>query len=43
MALSLGVALGTWLVPLLGILVFTLLALRTKTEERYLIEKFGDQ
>jgi len=43
MALSLGVALGTWLVPLLGILVFTLLALRTRTEEKYLIERFGDQ
>jgi protein-S-isoprenylcysteine O-methyltransferase Ste14 len=43
MALSLGVALGTWLVPLLGALMFALLALRTKTEEKYLIQKFGDQ
>jgi protein-S-isoprenylcysteine O-methyltransferase Ste14 len=43
MALTLGVALGTWLVPLLGALSFALLARRTKTEEKYLIEKFGDQ
>jgi protein-S-isoprenylcysteine O-methyltransferase Ste14 len=41
--LSLGLALGTWLVPVSAGLVFTLLALRTKTEETYLIERFGDQ
>jgi protein-S-isoprenylcysteine O-methyltransferase Ste14 len=41
--LSLGFALGTWLVPAAAGLMFTLLALRTKTEERYLIERFGDQ
>src|SRR5689334_10223147 len=40
---SLGVALGTWLLPLLAAVIFTLLALRTKTEEKYLIERFGDQ
>ena len=41
--LSLGLALGTWLVPVSAGLMFTLLALRTKTEEKYLIERFGDQ
>ena len=41
--LSLGLALGTWLVPAAAGLMFTLLALRTKTEETYLIERFGDQ
>jgi protein-S-isoprenylcysteine O-methyltransferase Ste14 len=41
--LSLGLALGTWLLPLGTGLIFTLLALRTRTEERYLIERFGDQ
>ena len=40
--LSLGLALGTWLIPLAAGLTFTLLALRTPTEERYLIERFGD-
>jgi protein-S-isoprenylcysteine O-methyltransferase Ste14 len=38
---SLGLALGTWLVPLGAGLVFTILALRTRTEEKYLIERFG--
>jgi protein-S-isoprenylcysteine O-methyltransferase Ste14 len=41
--LSLGIALGTWLVPVAAGLTFSLLALRTKTEEAYLIERFGDQ
>lgn len=41
--MSFGLALGTWLVPLAASLMFTLLALRTRTEERYLIERFGDQ
>ena len=41
--LSLGLALGTWLVPAGANLMFTLLALRTKTEEHYLIERFGSQ
>jgi protein-S-isoprenylcysteine O-methyltransferase Ste14 len=38
---SLGLALGTWLVALGAGLVFTILALRTRTEEKYLIERFG--
>jgi protein-S-isoprenylcysteine O-methyltransferase Ste14 len=41
--LSLGLALGTWLVPAAAGLMFTLLALRTKIEEMYLIERFGNQ
>lgn len=41
--LSLGLAFGTWLIPLETSVMFTLLALRTRTEERYLIERFGDQ
>jgi len=41
--LSFGLALGTWLVPAAAGLMFTLLALRTKTEEGYLIERFGNQ
>jgi protein-S-isoprenylcysteine O-methyltransferase Ste14 len=41
--MSLGIALGTWLVPVSAGLMFTLLALRTRTEERYLLERFGDQ
>lgn len=42
-SMSLGVALGTWLLPLAGSVVFTLFALRTRTEEKYLIERFGNQ
>lgn len=38
---SLGLALGTWLLPIAAVVMFTLLALRTRTEERYLIERFG--
>ncbi|MFL6351691.1 MAG: methyltransferase family protein [Bryobacteraceae bacterium] len=41
--MSLGLALATWLLPLAAGLVFTLLVLRTRTEEKYLIERFGDQ
>lgn len=41
--ITLGLALGTWLLPLLATVIFTLLALRTRTEEKYLIERFGDQ
>jgi protein-S-isoprenylcysteine O-methyltransferase Ste14 len=41
--MSLGLALGTLLLPVAAGLMFTLLALRTRTEERYLIERFGDQ
>jgi protein-S-isoprenylcysteine O-methyltransferase Ste14 len=43
MGMTLGLALGTWLVPIVASLMFTLLALRTRTEERYLIERFGDR
>jgi protein-S-isoprenylcysteine O-methyltransferase Ste14 len=42
-SVSLGLALGTWLLPLLGGGVFALFVLRTRTEEKYLIERFGDQ
>ena len=41
--MSLGLALGTWLLPIAVSLLFTLLALRTRKEERYLVERFGDQ
>jgi protein-S-isoprenylcysteine O-methyltransferase Ste14 len=40
--MSLGLALGTWLLPVAASLIFALLALRTRTKERYLIEHFGD-
>ncbi len=43
LGLSLGLALGTWLVPLGASVTFTLLAVRTQTEERYLLERFGDR
>jgi protein-S-isoprenylcysteine O-methyltransferase Ste14 len=43
LGMSLGLALGTWLLPVAASLMFTLLALRSRTEERYLIERFGDQ
>jgi protein-S-isoprenylcysteine O-methyltransferase Ste14 len=43
LGLTLGLALETWLLPVLTALVFTLLALRTGKEEQYLIEHFGDQ
>jgi protein-S-isoprenylcysteine O-methyltransferase Ste14 len=43
MGLSIGLALGTWLVPLCAGAIFTLLALRTRIEERYLVERFGNQ
>jgi len=38
---SLGVAAATWLVLVGAGLIFTLFVLRTSTEERYLIERFG--
>src|ERR1035438_8750702 len=41
--MSLGLALGTWLLPVAGSVVFTLFALRTRTEEKYLIDRFGNQ
>ena len=40
--LSLALVLGSWLLALVTITTFTLLAIRTRTEERYLIERFGD-
>jgi protein-S-isoprenylcysteine O-methyltransferase Ste14 len=43
LGISMGLALGTWLLPVAASLMFALLALRTRTEERYLIERFGDQ
>ena len=43
LGLSLGLALGTWLTPLGASVIFTLLALRTRIEEKYLIERFGEQ
>ncbi|HEY1216634.1 MAG TPA: methyltransferase, partial [Bryobacteraceae bacterium] len=42
LGLGLGLALGTWLLPVLTSLTFALLALRTRKEEQYLIEHFGD-
>lgn len=41
--ISLGLALGTWLVPLCAAMIFTLLAIRTRTEESFLIARFGDR
>lgn len=41
--LSLGLALGTWFLPLSASAMFALLALRTRTEEKYLIDRFGNQ
>lgn len=41
--LTLGLALRTWVTPVVVKLVFMLLALRTRTEEMYLIERLGDQ
>jgi protein-S-isoprenylcysteine O-methyltransferase Ste14 len=40
---SLGLALGTWLVPLAATAMFCILARRTRIEETYLIARFGDQ
>jgi len=40
---SLGLALGTWLLPLTATVMFTILARRTRIEEAYLIARFGDQ
>lgn len=41
--LSLGLALGTWLLPSGSVLVFSILAIRTRIEEYYLVAHFGDQ
>lgn len=40
---SLGLALGTWLLPVAATAMFLLLARRTNIEEKYLIARFGDQ
>jgi protein-S-isoprenylcysteine O-methyltransferase Ste14 len=40
---SLGLALGTCLLPLAATVMFAVLARRTRTEEIYLIAHFGDQ
>ncbi len=40
---SLGLALGTWLVPLATTLMFLILARRTRIEETWLIARFGNQ
>lgn len=40
---SLGLAIGTWLLPLAATIMFAILARRTRIEEEYLIARFGDQ
>jgi protein-S-isoprenylcysteine O-methyltransferase Ste14 len=40
---SLGLALGTWLLPLAAAVMFAILARRARLEEMYLIAHFGDQ
>ena len=40
---SLGLALGTWLLPLAAAVMFAILARRTRIEEMYLIARFGDR
>ncbi|MSV34781.1 MAG: isoprenylcysteine carboxylmethyltransferase family protein [Bryobacterales bacterium] len=40
---SLGLALGTWLLPLAAGVMFVILARRTRIEELYLVAQFGDQ
>lgn len=41
--LSLGLALGTWLLPLAALCMFLTLARRTRIEEAYLLDRFGAQ
>ncbi|HWE48220.1 MAG TPA: isoprenylcysteine carboxylmethyltransferase family protein [Bryobacteraceae bacterium] len=43
MGISLGLALQTWILPLGFATVFTFMAIRTRIEERYLIDAFGDR
>jgi protein-S-isoprenylcysteine O-methyltransferase Ste14 len=40
---SLGLAIGTWLLPLAATVMFAVLAKRTRIEEAFLIARFGDQ
>lgn len=42
LGLGFGVAMGNWPVPVTTMAVFVLLAVRTKTEEEFLIARFGD-
>lgn len=39
---GLGIAQGNWVAPVGGTVVFLLLAIRTRIEERFLIARFGD-
>jgi protein-S-isoprenylcysteine O-methyltransferase Ste14 len=39
---SLGLAFGTWLLPLAATVMFVILARRTRIEEEYLLARFGD-
>jgi protein-S-isoprenylcysteine O-methyltransferase Ste14 len=41
--LALGVIADSWLIVLLAVLAFILLAMRTPSEEAHLIDKFGDE
>ena len=40
---SVGVAMGNWIPPIFGLTIFTLLALRTSIEERFLLAKFPEE
>lgn len=40
---GLGLALGTWLLPVAATFMFLLFARRTRIEEKYLVARFGDQ
>ena len=42
LTIGLGLALNSWLVPITGTIIFTLLAIRTRTEERFLVARFGE-
>ncbi len=42
LAIGLGLATQVWLFALGGVLVFTLLAIRTRTEERFLLARFPE-
>jgi protein-S-isoprenylcysteine O-methyltransferase Ste14 len=40
---SLGLAMGTWYLPVAATAMFSMVAVRTRIEESYLIARFGDQ
>jgi protein-S-isoprenylcysteine O-methyltransferase Ste14 len=42
LGLSLGLAMGTWLMPLAATAMFLMLAWRTRREEVFLIARFGE-